>query len=90
MIPTIPTPDELLDKGFRRGKKAADEARSSRIPRRLKPKRIEEVRVVTACQVIKDRIKMINDRTPTIEALPEFYQDYIELIVFDISQKNII
>ncbi|MBX7075726.1 MAG: NOG1 family protein [Methanobacteriaceae archaeon] len=81
MIPTIPTPDELLDKGFRRGKKAADEARSSRIPRRLKPKRIEEVRVVTACQVIKDRIKMINDRTPTIEALPEFYQDYIDITV---------
>ena len=23
MIPTIPTPDELLDKGFRRGKKAS-------------------------------------------------------------------
>ncbi len=24
MIPTIPTPDELLDKGFSRGKKQAD------------------------------------------------------------------
>jgi nucleolar GTP-binding protein len=81
MIPTIPTPDELLDKGFRRGKKAADEARSSRIPRSLKPKRIEEVRVVTACQVIKDRLKMINDRTPTVEELPEFYQDYIDITV---------
>lgn len=81
MIPTIPTPDELLDKGFRRGKKAADEVRSSKMPRRLKPKRIEEVRVVTACQVIKDRLKMINDRTPTVEDLPIFYQDYIDITV---------
>jgi len=24
MIPTIPTPDEILDKGFSRGKKQAD------------------------------------------------------------------
>jgi len=81
MIPTIPTPDELLDKGFRRGKKAADLARTSKIPRHLKAKRIEETRVITACQVIKDRIKMILDRVPNIETLPEFYQDYIDITV---------
>ena len=81
IIPTIPTPDELLDKGFRRGKKAADLARTSKIPRHLKSKRIEEQRVVTSCQVIKDRIKMILDRVPDIEDLPEFYQDYIDITV---------
>lgn len=81
MIPTIPTPDELLDKGFRRGKKAANLTRSSKIPRHLKPKRIEETRVITACQVIKDRIKMILERVPDIETLPEFYQDYIDITV---------
>ncbi|MBZ9570306.1 NOG1 family protein [Methanobrevibacter sp. TMH8] len=81
MIPTIPTPDELLDKGFRRGKKAADLARTSKIPKRLKGKRIEETRVITACQVIKDRLKMIIDRVPDIETLPEFYQDYIDITV---------
>jgi len=81
MIPTIPTPDELLDKGFRRGKKAADLARTSKIPKRLKGKRIEETRVTTACQVIKDRLKMILDRVPDIETLPEFYQDYIDITV---------
>ncbi|KZX14990.1 GTPase ObgE/CgtA [Methanobrevibacter cuticularis] len=81
IIPTIPTPDELLDKGFRRGKKAADLARTSKIPRRLKSKRIEEIRVITACQVIKDRLKMILDRVPDIETLPEFYQDYIDITV---------
>ena len=36
MIPTIPTPDELLDKGFRRGKKAADLARTQKIPKHMK------------------------------------------------------
>ncbi|MDR0900965.1 MAG: NOG1 family protein [Methanobrevibacter sp.] len=81
IIPTIPTPDELLDKGFRRGKKAADLARTSKIPRRLKSKRIEETRVTTACQVIKSRLKMILDRVPDIETLPEFYQDYIDITV---------
>ncbi|MDR2966564.1 MAG: NOG1 family protein [Methanobacteriaceae archaeon] len=81
IIPTIPTPDELLDKGFRRGKKAADLVRTSKIPRHLKSKRIEEQRVVTSCQVIKDRIKMILDRVPDIESLPEFYQDYIDITV---------
>ncbi|WP_297897894.1 NOG1 family protein [Methanobrevibacter sp.] len=81
MIPTIPTPDELLDKGFRRGKKAADLARTSKIPRHLKAKRIEETRVITACQVIKDRLKMVLDRVPNIETLPEFYQDYIDITV---------
>jgi len=81
MIPTIPTPDELLDKGFRRGKKAADLVRTSKVPKRLKSKRIEETRVTTACQVIKDRLKMILDRVPNIETLPEFYQDYIDITV---------
>ena len=81
MIPTIPTPDELLDKGFRRGKKAADLVRTSKVPKHLKSKRIEEQRVITSCQVIKDRMKMILDRVPDIEELPEFYQDYIDITV---------
>ena len=81
IIPTIPTPDELLDKGFSRGKKSASEVRSKKMPKKLKPKKIEEARVVTACQVIKDRLKMITDRVPNIEELPEFYQDYIDITV---------
>lgn len=81
MIPTIPTSDELLDKGFRRGKKAADELRSTKIPRHLKGKRIEELRVTTACQVIKSSLQSILDKVPEIEDLPEFYQDYIDVTV---------
>ena len=38
MLPTIPTPDELLDKGFRRGKKAADLRRGEKMPKHLKLK----------------------------------------------------
>lgn len=81
MIPTIPTPDELLDKGFRRGKKAADLMRTQKIPKHLKGKKIEETRVITACQVIKDKLKSIIDSVPIIEELPEFYQDYIDITV---------
>ncbi|MCK9150922.1 NOG1 family protein [Methanobacterium alcaliphilum] len=81
IIPTVPTPDELLDQGFRRAKKAAALVRTSKIHRNKKSKRIEEVRVQTACDVIIDRIKMILDRVPDIESLPEFYQDYIDVVV---------
>ncbi|MDO5848282.1 MAG: NOG1 family protein [Methanobrevibacter sp.] len=81
MIPTIPTPDELLDKGFRRGKKNADLMRTQKIPKHLKGKKIEETRVVTACQVIKDKLKSIIDSVPIIEEMPEFYQDYIDITV---------
>lgn len=81
MIPTIPTPDELLDKGFRRGKKSADLMRTQKIPKHLKGKKIEETRVITACQVIKDKLKSIIDSVPEIEELPMFYQDYIDITV---------
>ena len=37
-LPTIPTPEELLDKGFKRGKKAADLKRSERMPKHIKGK----------------------------------------------------
>ena len=70
MIPTIPTPKELLDKGFSRGKKQADLIRSQKIPKHLKGKRIEERRVVTSCQVIKDKLKSIIDAVPEIRNMP--------------------
>ncbi|MDR2873287.1 MAG: NOG1 family protein [Methanobrevibacter sp.] len=81
IIPTIPTPDELLDKGFRRAKKAANNVRTSKIPRHLKSKKIEEARITTACQVVKEKLLMILNRVPDIESLPEFYQDYIDITV---------
>ena len=81
MIPTIPTTKELLDKGFSRGKKQADLVRSQKIPKHLKGKRIEERRVVTSCQVIKDKLKSILDAVPEIESLHPFYQDYIDITV---------
>ncbi|MBM4241391.1 MAG: NOG1 family protein [Euryarchaeota archaeon] len=80
-IPTIPTPDEILDKSFRRAKKAANKIRGSNIPRHQKAKKIEEARVKTACQVIKDTFTNILTKTPEIESLNMFYQDYIDVVV---------
>ena len=88
MIPTIPTPDEILDKGFSRGKKAADLLRTQKIPKHLKGKKLEERRVVTACQVIKDKLKSIIDAVPEIEELHPFYQDYIDITVGVDSMKQ--
>ena len=88
MIPTIPTSDEILDKGFSRGKKAADLLRTQKIPKHLKGKKLEERRVVTACQVIKDKLKSIIDAVPEIEELHPFYQDYIDITVGVDSMKQ--
>ncbi len=88
MIPTIPTPDEILDKGFSRGKKAADLLRTQKIPKHLKGKKLEERRVVTACQVMKDKLKSIIDAVPEIEELHPFYQDYIDITVGVDSMKQ--
>lgn len=80
-LPTIPTPEEALDKGFSRAKKAANKARTSKIPHQLKSKRIEEIRVRTACQVIQETFKSILEKTPKVEQMPLFYQDYIDVAV---------
>lgn len=80
-LPTIPTPEEILDKGFNRAKKAASRVRSSNVPRQMKSKRIEEARVKTACQVIEGSFKSILNKTPKVEEMPLFYQDYIDVVV---------
>ncbi|HTX61132.1 MAG TPA: NOG1 family protein [Methanobacterium sp.] len=80
-IPTVPTPEEILDKGFSRAKKAANKVRSSKVPRQQKSKRIEEARVRTACQVIEETFKNILKKTPKVDEMPLFYQDYIDVVV---------
>ncbi|MCE5214137.1 MAG: NOG1 family protein [Methanobacterium sp.] len=80
-LPTIPTPEEILDKGFSRAKKAANKLRTSKIPRQQKSKKIEEARIKTACQVIEESFKSILIKTPKVEELPLFYQDYIDVVV---------
>ena len=90
MIPTIPTPDEILDKGFSRGKKQADLLRSQKIPKHLKGKRIEERRVVTSCQVIKDKLKSILDAVPEIESMHPFYLTCFSKDISNLCCRNLI
>lgn len=80
-LPHIPTPDEIIDKAFNRASKAASKVRSSKLHLRVKGKRIEEVRVDTACDIITSTFNGIVVGTPIIEELPEFYQDYIDIVV---------
>lgn len=80
-LPHIPTPDELIDKGFNRASRAASKVRSSKLHPRVKGKRIEEVRVDTACDTINATFNRIITETPILEELPEFYQDYIDIVV---------
>jgi len=80
-LPHIPTPDELIDKGFNRASRAASKVRSTKLHGRVKGMRIEEARVQTACQTINATLDRIIKETPIIEELPEFYQDYIDIVV---------
>ena len=63
-IPTIPTPEEVLDKSFSRAKKAANKVRSSKIPRYQKSKQTEEARIKTACQVTQETFNSILEKVP--------------------------
>ncbi|MDD3986062.1 MAG: NOG1 family protein [Methanobacterium sp.] len=80
-IPTIPTPEEVLDKSFSRAKKAANKVRSSKIPRHQKSKKTEEARIKTACQVTEETFNNILEKIPKISTLNMFYQDYIDVVV---------
>ncbi len=80
-IPTVPTPDEILDKSFRRAKKAANKVRTSKVPRHQMAKRTEEARIKTACEVTKDTLNNLLNKTPKVESLHMFYQDYIDVMV---------
>ncbi|ADZ10182.1 small GTP-binding protein [Methanobacterium lacus] len=80
-IPTIPTPEEVLDKSFSRAKKAANKVRGSKIPRHQKSKKTEEARIKTACQVTQETFNTILEKVPKVEDLNMFYQDYIDVVV---------
>jgi len=80
-IPTVPTPDEILDKSFSRAKKAANKVRTSKIPRHQKAKKTEEARIKTAFQVTQDTLNNLLDKTPQVESMHMFYQDYIDVMV---------
>ena len=80
-IPTVPTPDEILDKSFGRAKKAANKVRTSKVPRYKKAKMTEEARIKTAFQVTRDTLNNLLDKTPQVESLHMFYQDYIDVMV---------
>ena len=80
-IPTVPTPDEILDKSFSRAKKAANKVRTSKIPRYQKAKKTEEARIKTAFQVVRDTLNNLLEKTPQVESMHMFYQDYIDVMV---------
>lgn len=80
-IPTVPTPNEILDKSFSRAKKAANKVRTSKIPRHQKAKKTEEARIKTAFQVTRDTMNNLLDKTPQVESMQMFYQDYIDVMV---------
>ncbi|MGZ7067179.1 MAG: NOG1 family protein [Methanobacterium sp.] len=80
-IPTVPTPDEMLDKSFSRAKKAANKVRTSKIPRYQMAKKTEEARIKTAFQVTRDTLNNLLDKTPQVDNMHMFYQDYIDVMV---------
>ncbi len=80
-IPTIPLPEELMDKALRRGEKVAEEMRKKELPWLLKARAVEEHKVRTVASVIADNLQKIIDKTPPVRKLPKFYQEMVEVLV---------
>lgn len=77
--PHIPTADELTDKAFRRGSKAAKAVRSTRKARDFRLKKSEEKRVETIGNVIESDLGNIIEKFPSYEQLPSFYRRLLDI-----------
>jgi nucleolar GTP-binding protein len=82
-MPTILTPEELMDKAHRRSEKVANELRTTLIgvTRLVKSRTIEEHKIRTMASVVSDNLLKIIDKTPSIDRLKPFYKELVEVMV---------
>ncbi len=85
-IPTVPTAEELLDRAFRRAKKAVGKGRSAL----ERSKSLSLSRVNAFCQTIRSSLKRTYEAFPTMERLPPFYWELIDVLAgVDEVRKNL-
>ncbi len=81
-IPTVPTADEVLDRSLRRAAKKMKEKRNK--------DRANEEFVRSIAQAVHDRLDDIVHRFPSIDFLPPFYRDMMDILfVVDRVKKSL-
>jgi len=79
-LPSVLLPDELVEISFSRAKKES-RALSGRIPRQLRVKRSETVKVKSVSSFIKKHFGKVVDRTSGLKSLDPFYHELVDLVV---------
>ncbi len=75
-IPTVPTAQELLDKAFRRAKKARGRGRS----RLDKSRSLSLSRVEALTETVRSTLKRVYSSFPSFDQLSPFYQELVDII----------
>lgn len=78
-LPHVSSADDLIDRAFRNGSKAAIAKRSTKGPREIRLRKSEEVRVETIGKTIQSDLKAIIRNFPSYEQLPEFYKRLLDI-----------
>jgi nucleolar GTP-binding protein len=79
-LPTVPNPDELLTRAFRRASKAADALRARGRPVEV-AKRREAERIKVLSRIIRKALAKLISATPSLSNLPPFYQELVNALV---------
>lgn len=77
-IPTIRTSDELIDKAFRRGSRAATGKKASSKATFLDS---QESMLLTAANILSDNLSNIGKKYPNFDDLPGFYYELADILV---------
>ncbi|MGB3908574.1 MAG: NOG1 family protein [Methanomethylovorans sp.] len=77
-IPTIRTSDELLDKAFKRGVRAASGKKSSSRASFLES---QESMLLTSANILTDNLANISKKFPNFDELPDFYYELTDILI---------
>ncbi|MFQ5975312.1 MAG: NOG1 family protein [Candidatus Hydrothermarchaeales archaeon] len=79
-IPTVLSPDEIIEISFRKAKKDS-RAISGKVPRPMRVKKSEALKVKAVSSFIRKHFGKVLGRTSELEKLDPFYQELIDLTV---------
>ncbi len=78
-LPYVPAADDLVDRAFRAGGKAARDIRGRKGPRDAKLRRAEEKRVAIIGGIVEGELKSLVKQFPSYDQLPAFYRKLLDI-----------
>lgn len=76
-VPTVPTAQEVLDKAFRRAKRAKGHGTTTM----ERAKSVSASRVEAFCTTVRASLKRVYESFPSFDRLPAFYMELIDVLV---------